>query len=1036
MGKINFIYPLSLIFFMLFGTVQFVWGQGSENFDNATNLPSGSNYGNGNFTGNNGIIWNYVHAQSAGTYSIDGNGILLRRSNEPSSLSASLTGGISSFSVDTRKGYAGNAQRRMELVINGSVVEQFEPVYPSGESDQVVQFTVDNINVSGNFTLELRLFGAAGNQHIVLDNITWSGYSDEEPQDPPVVTAETFNGTVGVAASFQIQATGSPDSYAVASGTLPAGLTLNEDTGLISGLPASAGNSSVTITATNDAGTSPAVTINFEIAAGTQTMTPAFTDISKYDTDVPFSLPAATDQGISITYNSTNTSVASISGNTVTITGIGTTTIEASNTGNTNYNPFNDSFMLTVTEEQDVYNGNGTFVKINSIEELTNGYYVIAANPEFGDWAMSNTHNGTFLNRTAISPSSETVIDPDVTIVWKIESNGSGRTIYNDNSAKYVSFTGNSNNIQIVDAVTSDNQRWNITFGNDDDEEDVFIFNNVAVTNRILQYNSNSGQERFAAYTSNQRKFALYKLSESAGEGVIWTTANEWSNGTGPTISDDVIIEGNLTTASDLSANTLTVEAGGSIVISSGNTVTIEGAITNNATAADFVVQNDANLIQNTATTNNNTGNITVVRNNQPFVRLDYTMWSSPVSGQQIQAFSPETLPDRIYTYNGSSGYVTVPNASADFTEARGYMFRAPNNWDENTATAYTGQFIGVPFSGDINVNTYAGNFTSIGNPYASNINADTFLATNPDVSALYFWTNTNPVVGNSYSGNNYATYTFMGGTGTIGPENNETNVPNGFISTGQGFIVESTGTSARFDNGMRVGDVATFFRVDETERHRIWLNLKGHNQILVGYMAGATNNTDNQIDAKMFGYEGSALYNLIDNDKYTIQGRALPFEISDIVPLGFKAVENGTFTISLAHVDGLFADGETTVYLKDKSANIIHNLTAGNYIFQSEAGEFNDRFEVVYEDDGTLGVDDLTSNSVQIYKYLQNIVVESKSEKIISVELFDLTGRNIHSNNKVNSNTYQIKSVSKGILVVRVQTKDGKIITKKVINN
>src|SRR5690606_36256166 len=108
----------------------------------------------------------------------------------------------------------------------------------------------------------------------------------------------------------------------------------------------------------------------------------------------------------------------------------------------------------------------------------------------------------------------------------------------------------------------------------------------------------------------------------------------------------------------------------------------------------------------------------------------------------------------------------------------------------------YMGTFTGVPFNGNINVGTHANSYTSIGNPYASNIDADLFLATNTGVSTLYFWTNTNPYVDGAYTGNNYATYTLMGGVGTSGAENDESNAPDGFVATGQGFIVASTGSS------------------------------------------------------------------------------------------------------------------------------------------------------------------------------------------------------------------------------------------------
>lgn len=51
--------------------------------------------------------------------------------------------------------------------------------------------------------------------------------------------------------------------------------------------------------------------------------------------DIPFSLPTVTDKGLTISYESINTDVATVSGNTVTIVGAGTTDIVAKQAGNT-----------------------------------------------------------------------------------------------------------------------------------------------------------------------------------------------------------------------------------------------------------------------------------------------------------------------------------------------------------------------------------------------------------------------------------------------------------------------------------------------------------------------------------------------------------------------------------------------------------------------------------------------------------------------------------------------------------------------------
>ncbi|MCX6965055.1 MAG: Ig domain-containing protein, partial [Verrucomicrobia bacterium] len=73
------------------------------------------------------------------------------------------------------------------------------------------------------------------------------------PQAPVISSAATTNGTVGSAFSHQITASNSPSSYSV-SGALPAGLSLNATSGLISGTPSAAGNATVMASATNAGG--------------------------------------------------------------------------------------------------------------------------------------------------------------------------------------------------------------------------------------------------------------------------------------------------------------------------------------------------------------------------------------------------------------------------------------------------------------------------------------------------------------------------------------------------------------------------------------------------------------------------------------------------------------------------------------------------------------------------------------------------------------------------------------------------------------
>ena len=165
------------------------------------------------------------------------------------------------------------------------------------------------------------------------------------------------------------------------------------------------------------------------------------------------------------------------------------------------------TLLLLISEKgYTQYSGSGTFTKITSLASLTDGYYVIAYGTTF---AMNSTNAGTFFTNTAISPTSNVLSNPAASIVWKIETNvNGGRTIYNESTSKYVSFTGTSNNAMAVTSITGGSERWTFSY-----TSSLFTIANVTSTTRLLQYNT--GSPRFACYTGSQQNITLYQMPYS-----------------------------------------------------------------------------------------------------------------------------------------------------------------------------------------------------------------------------------------------------------------------------------------------------------------------------------------------------------------------------------------------------------------------------------------------------------------------------------------------------------------------------------------
>ncbi|RZJ35982.1 MAG: choice-of-anchor D domain-containing protein [Flavobacterium sp.] len=528
-----------------------------------------------------------------------------------------------------------------------------------------------------------------------------------------------------------------------------------------------------------------------------------------------------------------------------------------------------------------------------------------------------------------------------------------------------------------------------------------------------------------------------------------------WSNGV-PTATVKAIIDGNYDTAvnGNLQACKCQINAGKIVTIQNNQFFNVQSDLDNSGT---ITIENGGSLVQRNDLAVN-AGNIIVKRYTTPMTRYDYTYWSSPVSGQTLFNLSPLTLSDKFFAFDPViNNWQNVPSSTL-MTPGKGYIVRAPQNFSVTVPVAYTsGQFAGLTNNGfvQIPVAIGAGTWNLLGNPYPSAIDADLFLGLPANTGVvggtIYFWTHNTPITNNQYSSTDYASYNLTGGVGTAAATAGiNPTIPTGNIASGQGFFVAGLSNGqATFNNSMRLtGFNNEFFRPANSSvasptgiaKHRIWLDLTneqgGFKQTLVGYIEGASNELDRNFDGPVLeGGNPLSIYSFIDVEPMTIQGRALPFQVSDTVNLGYRAGVDGNYTISIEKVDGLMVDQD--IYLEDKQLNIIHDLKAQPYVFSSSAGTFDNRFVLRYTTE-LLGTVDYSigNGEVMISVKDKRITVQSIQENISEINLYDLVGRQIYTSKNIQSEQFTIDQVTgnQQTLIVKVKLVSGKIVNRKII--
>ena len=406
--------------------------------------------------------------------------------------------------------------------------------------------------------------------------------------------------------------------------------------------------------------------------------------------------------------------------------------------------------------------------------------------------------------------------------------------------------------------------------------------------------------------------------------------------------------------------------------------------------------------------------------------------------------------------------------------------------------------FRGKPNNGTMVTAVKTDNFTLVGNPYPSAIDAHAYIWDTDNLAnlkaTLYYWEQ-DPTVNShvlaDYVGG-YATYTITADgnvtttvratydrytydgfdtTAIPGSPSTSAKKMNRNIPVGQGFIIDGSGTgNVYMKNSFRVyekksGTNSTFFKTSKPksrttasavstnaeytaagfnfvpepyQRFRLGVDFNNvyTRQLVQTFHESATDGYDRGLESESALISNDAYWVL---DDYSYAAQAFKFSESLAIPLVVDIQKSQPIQIRIFDIQN-FSDSQA-IYIHDKLDNTYTNLRTQNFQVSLDAGNYTDRFTVVFVSENSLGTkEDILAQGIFVFMKNSDSEIQIKNNTnadLLDVKLFNTLGQLQHTWNTGLQGSDIVKlpvnKFSSGMYIVKLNTSDG-IVSKKVI--
>jgi hypothetical protein len=531
-----------------------------------------------------------------------------------------------------------------------------------------------------------------------------------------------------------------------------------------------------------------------------------------------------------------------------------------------------------------------------------------------------------------------------------------------------------------------------------------------------------------------------------------WYKPGNWVGDNVPSSGDNVIIPPGCPNYPDLGSgilvtcNDLDIQSGGSVIVSGGGALTVNGDLNNNG---DLTIESGGSLI----TSCNVTGTATIQR--EITSDLSWHLLSSPVMNQQIcnGVFAPlaTDFPGDINTwdfYNWMPNCPTPPypaehwrnlrtsSGTMNYTDfgtpplfevAKGYLVAYGQGWSPVKS------FVGVPNTCDKTLSfaeiQTACSWELAGNPFPSAVAWDNVTGKQNLVTDYYYVWNENKAGG--------AGYEYWKDT-----NHKSSSMINGNIPPMQGFFVKvdpNGGKTLGFPNSSRVHDVLTDMWLKDVPEYKLSVKLSDashYDETFIMFENSSNRGRDRSDAEKILTMDNAVpqIYSLIESDQKTAFN-SLPFVSEGITtPLGIVAPAEGNYTItvrgldSFGSIEGLTLEDRKLGYSQDILQNAVYSFTAeGN----EDAGRFFLHFK------GKIGDGSPDKSAVNIYSSGKTIYITCAAGFINTwVTVYNLLGQEILTHELANQTADKISlNATNSYYIVKVKN-DSMVKTVKVYIN